>query len=505
MSVFGQNGSKLLHGTLFAFVAAVTLTPSIALGSAVCVQEELAKLGYQPGPADGALGRRSVGAANLFAEDMGMTLPDLTDDTAEQWCSEIQAFAASPAATILKAPVAQLLPKDMLLDFARADPAMRAKMCAQSGSISALSRVEPVKKIEGFTSRMKGDVERVPGALASEKFGENFGALAAHAFAANDDQLKGDLLDILQNWAKQRAFLDTTNCSVNRRICTQWTVPDGSDLSPYKDWFFATTAATGLIRAYHIALADFEQVERKSQHQDIGEWIAATGERLARPDISAVYHASEKYWPAIVNDYASGNPSAARAKLVRVEAALDRVILMADGSIKNATTRGDRALWYQFFGLGIVVTSMEMIRAADVPISNRVEERLHKAVALFIAAIEDPDVLDPWARQRFSSKYDGTQDFNFSRWPNAGAAGSWLHIYPYRYPNREEATQLRRLVPISANSAVQDAHFGIGLGCLYNSASVAAGLLMDPDVSPAALPISVKFATISEGGREPNS
>ena len=65
------------------------------------------------------------------------------------------------------------------------------------------------------------------------------------------------------------------------------------------------------------------------------------------------------------------------------------------------------------------------------------------------------------------------QIFDFDKWPDEIHDASWFHIYIYRYPDREEAKELRRLVPISANSASIDSRFGIGLGCLYNAAAIA--------------------------------
>ena len=56
---------------------------------------------------------------------------------------------------------------------------------------------------------------------------------------------------------------------------------------------------------------------------------------------------------------------------------------------------------------------MELIRAAGIPISDKVENSLHKAVALFLAAVKDPNVLDPWARKRHNSIYNGTTNLRF--------------------------------------------------------------------------------------------
>ncbi|MEX1180562.1 MAG: alginate lyase family protein [Cucumibacter sp.] len=466
---------KLFTFFLPALFLGLSSVPATA--SVLCVQEELAALGYSPGPVDGALGGRTIGAATQFRSDAGLNLPDLSTETAGEWCAAVQGFASSDTSAILRSPAAFILPKDVLLDFAAADPQRRAGFCETgTGSIADLGNIEPVQKIEGFTSRMLGDVERVPGALDAEEFAAGFSAHAALALAADDADAKGQLLDLLQKWAKGRAFLDTASCVrsdgnlIDTGSCREWTVPDGSDLSSMKDATFATFHAVGMIRAYLIALAAFEPEARAAQHADIASWISAIGERLKRP--GDVYFGLNMgwYWPGIVNDLFSDRTAAAVAKLERLQAGMEELV-NADGSIEDRTTRGDRAMWYQYTSIGEIVVSLELIRAAGLPVSEQFEEHLHSAVALLLDAIEDPASIDPWAKAAHNAQYSGTQEWNFEGWPDENFAGSWLHIYPYRYPQRDEARRLRELVPVAARSATSDTDFGFGLGCIYNSAN----------------------------------
>lgn len=61
------------------------LLPKLA---AMCVQEQLNAAGYAVGTVDGDIGRRSIAAAQQFAEAHGLTdrVPALSADTAEEWC-----------------------------------------------------------------------------------------------------------------------------------------------------------------------------------------------------------------------------------------------------------------------------------------------------------------------------------------------------------------------------------------------------------------------------------
>ena len=69
-----------------------------ALADVACVQQQLTDLGFDPGPVDGSLGKRTVNAATLFAANAGLSMDTLRKGNADAWCEAITAFAATPAA-----------------------------------------------------------------------------------------------------------------------------------------------------------------------------------------------------------------------------------------------------------------------------------------------------------------------------------------------------------------------------------------------------------------------
>jgi hypothetical protein len=182
------------------------------------------------------------------------------------------------------------------------------------------------------------------------------------------------------------------------------------------------------------------------------------------------------YWPTIVNDLAAGKGDQARERLGRIAKEMIRLI-NDDGSIKERTTRGNRALWYHFTSIGEIVVSMELMRAAGMMPPAELEEDLHRAVAVFIAGVKDHSTLDKWATLANNSVYDGTQDWD-TNWYDGDFAGTWLHIYPYRYKGTALADELRALVPLTSKSATSDIDLGLGLGCIYNAA------IYSPDAPP---------------------
>src|SRR5688572_6076672 len=79
-------------------VVVLAFFPTLAIANVSCVQTQLAELGFAPGPVDGALGRRTREAAETVAGQAGLPLPPLTDETSPEWCTALEAFAATPAA-----------------------------------------------------------------------------------------------------------------------------------------------------------------------------------------------------------------------------------------------------------------------------------------------------------------------------------------------------------------------------------------------------------------------
>ena len=372
-------------------------------------------------------------------------------------------------------PLAQaIVPADVLSAVSRLPANKRAGFCpSNSYELDDIEKIEPILKIKGFTSRMSDVADTLPGVRPSEKFATVFGANSVAAFATSDDATKRRLISLLAKWASAGAFLESESCVRSGQLitsgnCGEWRKPDGTDLSAMKDATFSTFLSVGLIRAYYVALAD-SAPGMMSEHAAIKEWIGKVALWLKKP--SEVYFGLNMgwYWPSIIMDLAAGRKAKAIKKLKNIEIAMLQQV-NDDGSIKDRTTRGDRAMWYQHTSIDEIVISMELMRAAGMPISDKLEKKLHSAVTLFVAAVDDPKTIDKWAKQAYHAVYTGKQDWH-SGWENGDFAGSWFHIYPYRYPEQTAAKRLRELVPIDAQSATRDTDFGFGIGCLYNAAA----------------------------------
>lgn len=368
-----------------------------------------------------------------------------------------------------------ILPVDVAEAVASAAGEGRGALCKSRDVSDAALATPPILSISGLNSR-QDNVDAVEGARQLEQFSEAFSAYAVLALATDDKALRERLIHKLAEWARAGALLGSRSCVNNGVLntkgkCSEWKDPDGRDLSGMKDATFTTFIGAGLVRSYYVALADFGREHLVEEHAAIETWITQWSTRLKRP--GPVYFGLNMgwYWPSITNELAQGNKSRAIKQLKALESGLIKLI-NKDGSIVDRTTRGDRALWYHYTSIGEAVVSMELMRAAGMKPSSKLEDRLHAAVELFIRAVEDHSVLDRWAKVKRNSRYNGSQDWS-SGWPNNNFAGTWLHIYPYRYPDNPNAASLRRMVKMTSRSAVADIDLGIGLGCLYNIASTA--------------------------------
>jgi hypothetical protein len=95
MRAFVARNLRLLFFPVLAFLF---VAASPALADVACVQDQLTRLGFDPGPIDGELGNRTISAAHLFAKNASLTLDALTTTNSNEWCTAISTFAASPAA-----------------------------------------------------------------------------------------------------------------------------------------------------------------------------------------------------------------------------------------------------------------------------------------------------------------------------------------------------------------------------------------------------------------------
>ena len=138
-----------------------------------------------------------------------------------------------------------------------------------------------------------------------------------------------------------------------------------------------------------------------------------------------------------------------------------------DGSMKDRTTRGNRALWYHHDAVKEALVSIEIARTTDVAIPENLYAKMSKAGAVFVNGYFDHSTLDKWAKEAHNAIYEpGKQDFKkkLNQMPNGH---SWFYIFSYRNPDDPITVKLDGMIRQGDNQAVKDGQIGLGLGCIY--------------------------------------
>lgn len=147
---------------------------------------------------------------------------------------------------------------------------------------------------------------------------------------------------------------------------------------------------------------------------------------------------------------ASGDDERYRKGIARYRVALRQ--MRADGSLPLETQRGSRALWYQNYALGMLVTIAETaaLQGHDLYGMNLEGRSLHRAVSFLLEGIERPRIVHPYAK---ANRLPGPgldwreQDLRFTeprgRWHHM----AWTEAYMARFPDHANTRRLHKLLP----------------------------------------------------------
>jgi len=324
-------------------------------------------------------------------------------------------------------------------------------------------------RILGYNSRMD-NWKTVEGAYSRDVFSK-YSMAVTYVGVTENNIVKEFLFDRLYIWAKNKALTKTKQCYTNKakgsllKDCEgEWSDPDGQDLAPIKDATVTLEIMMGLNYIYNLNFSDYKKDD--SRHKTINEWFKPFYKRIPPPKKFYMGNSAAWYFPNIALRHNSNKKYKSLVKKLIKRA--DKWLL-DDGSIKNRTTRGNRALWYHHNGLGEAFHILEIANAADVKLPKNYEKKLLKAVELFHDAFLDNSKIEPWAKKRHNSQAsNGVQKFT----PNLdwiSFNGPWFHIMQYRYPEHRTSKFLKSHMTNRARSLKADDVVGIGMGCIYNS------------------------------------
>ena len=327
------------------------------------------------------------------------------------------------------------------------------------------------KKIQGYNSRMD-NWQKVKGAYSREVFSK-YATAITYAMVSEDEDLKEKLFDKLYNWAKNDALIETKICynrDPNNRLKTEcqgeWSDPNGQDLAPVKDATVSIEIVIGLNYIYSLYFNDFKVDD--TRHKIINIWFKKFYNRF--PPYKDFYWGNSVGWsfPNIfVQHQNNKNYLSLLKKIIK---GADKAVLK-DGSLKDRTTRGNRALWYHSSALGEAFMVMEMAYAAGINLPKNFEPKLLKAVEIFEKSYLDNSYITPWAKKANNAQFDPNKPHyqNFGLLDNLNFNGIWLHSFQYRYPEHPTTKFLKERVSVRALSLKNDGYLGFGAGCIYNA------------------------------------
>ena len=473
----GSKSINALCKVMFCIVTFALSTPLKADDKKLPFEAQalLNAFGYNLGAVDGKFGKKSKNALRMyFASNGTQTKPLLNNDTlndlkADFFRSELKNQMSDWNGNFI-------VPLEILKKLSQTNNQKIERFCGGNTrwqqEIIKKSIKNPIpQKLEGFNSRMD-NYSSVKHAEELDLFVLSFSRITT-SYIALDNHNDAELaLEGLYNWAKGDAFLDTVECTVSGRLddkkCTEWTEPTGQDLSPIKDHSTVQMHMMHLSYGYYMGLNRYK--ENDDRHAVIKKWFETFYLRNKSPSRAPYFGLDHGwYWPAILDNQLNGRSSINLIKSIIKQLQIE---IFEDGSIKNRTTRGNRALWYHHDGMKEIMISLEIARRHGVSIPLSLDAKVKKAGEIFIKGFMDHSYLNRWAKVAHNAIYvEEEQEFkeNLNDIPNGN---SWFHIYAYRYPNSEITHQLRTLLQIeNSNSASKDAMIGFGLGCLYSAAS----------------------------------
>ena len=324
-------------------------------------------------------------------------------------------------------------------------------------------------KILGYNSRMD-NWETVEGVYSREVFKEYADAVT-YASVTENAQIKEFLFDKLYSWAKNKALTKTKQCyrnslrnSILKDCEGEWSDSEGQDLAPIKDATVTLEIVMGLNYIYNLNFVNYKIENPK--HKIINKWFQPFYKRIKPSNKFYWGNSAGWYFPNIALRHSSKRDySGLVKKLVKGAGRW----LLDDGSIRNRTTRGNRALWYHHTGLGEAFMILEIANAANIKLPKNYEKNLLKAAELFQDGFMDNSILEPWAKKAHNSQAsNGVQKFN-KNLDGVSFNGPWFHIIQYRYPDHRTSKFLKSKMTTRARSLKSDEIAGIGIGCIYNA------------------------------------
>lgn len=405
---------------------------SVAADDAVYEAQGLLKgLGYDPGPVDGAIGKRTISAIERFMAANGASFDGTID------LNELEPLRLAAAALVptLKFPGRLFDTSYGKQSACNALAASRySKQAAEFGTLEPVAALNDSVSVGG--SQLWDKVDPWLRMVLSE----------AGRFSTVGDATAGEqALAQLEKWAAADAVLKTP---VDNRYSGRGNrgAYRPSAAAPVLDM----ENAAQLGYAIYFALQMLEGLPAERM-EPVRRWADRLVDRFGGPIGDSIFASRPTgIWrlegrPLLARAILEGDEAAYRDHVEAYYAVIRRVVSETGAILKNAN-RGDRALHYQSQGLLAITAVLDIVDNQDGRIPADIEARLHQAVTFFLDADRDNRVILPLAREGYNNPGDGSNPVRFYR-ENAEHYW-WMIYYISKYPDGDNAARLRNLLAL---------------------------------------------------------
>ena len=457
----------------------ITVTSSLSLQAsenktAFEIQALLSALGHDVTKIDGIFGAKSKRSLSQFEKDNAITSTLSLSDSTTSLLSK-KYFGKNLIPTDSSWNGNFIVPLDILKKFRSAPKDKTNFLCGKNPDSSANRLIDNLRqpiplRLSGYNSRMDNR-QNVPHAEQLSLATIDFSHLATIAMSGISETYAEDAMKLLFYWANGGAFLGTVQCTVSgvlQKKCTEWTQSDGQDLSLSKDHGTVQMEMMHLSYGYYMSLAN--RNVNDPRHIVIQKWFGKFFQRNKSPDMKNLTFGTDHAWswPKILQNQIEGKSS-----INLIKSLLNHIDqnVFEDGSIKDRTTRGNRALWYHHDGMKEILVTLEIARRHGLKIPDKLHEKVEKAAELFLLGFQNNSHLDKWAEVAHNAIHEpGYQDFknSITDMPNNN---SWFYIFAYRYPKSPVTQELLSLIAKGQDETLgsKDGQIGFGLGCVYST------------------------------------
>ncbi len=439
-------------------------------------------MGYEPGPADGLIGRRTEQAAVRFFSDRAGTF-DGTFDLAD-----IEAMEAAESSYVLELRFPGRL-------FDRSHGEQTACNALTPGRIVAAAvdpaNYPPEPKLDDAVSIGESEIwDRV------QPWVKAIVTLAALYDTTGDQTSADKAVSMLTQWAEAGAIMatpvDTSYTGSGNRGAYR-----PSATAPILD--MENAAQLGYAVFYAIEMLDDSlPAETRSQ---VAQWADSIVRKYGAPIGDAVFQSTHTgIWRL------EGRPMLARAILAGDEASyrsyvnayfgMIRETVNDDGAILRNANRGDRGLHYQSQGILSITAILDLVEQQGSLIPADIEASLHAAVTFLLDADRDNAVILPYASQGYNNPGDGTQPVRFYR--ESAEHYWWMIYYLSRFPDHDNSLRLRDFLARNDSFVRVDLHPMSTVWVPYPINCYRAYDLSEEAVAAATAYVDANFAPIVE-------